>query len=346
MIHTSDIGTFLHHEPPIPVIDVRSPAEYTRGHIPGAINMPLFDDEERKIIGTIYKKTGREAAIEQGLVFAGKNLHTFVQKAKIVAPRKTVRIHCWRGGMRSESLAWLLSLAGFNVYVLKGGYKAYRRHIRNLWKEPLQLIVVSGKTGSGKTEILHLLQAKGYQILDLEGIARHRGSAFGALGEQPQPSTEQFENNLADALLRFDTGRPVYIEDESRTIGTVFLPDELFNTIQNSQVFVYDMPKKLRIKRLVIDYAGFPKQQLIDATEKIRKRIGGQHAKSAVEAIQRNDFVTAADIILTYYDKAYEFDLLHHDPSKIMVMQTSTADAQKNASLLLRATDQSQNPGI
>lgn len=308
--------------------------------------MPLFDDEERKIIGTIYKQTGREAAIEQGLVFSGKKLHAFVQKAKLLAPDKSVRMHCWRGGMRSESLAWLLSLAGFDVHVLKGGYKAYRRHIRNIWKEPLQLIVVSGKTGCGKTEILHLLQAKGYQTLDLEGMASHRGSAFGSLGEQRQPTTEQFENNLADALLRFDTSRHIYIEDESRTIGTVFLPDDLYNTIQDSQVIVIDMPKALRIKRLVKDYAGFPKQQLIDATDKIRKRIGGQHAKSAIEAIQRNDFETAVDVILTYYDKAYDFDLLHHDPSKIMTLQTSTADARKNASLLLQVTDLSHNPSI
>jgi tRNA 2-selenouridine synthase len=319
----------------LPVIDVRAPAEFSQGHIPGAINLPLFDDEERKQVGTAYKQQSREAAIMTGLDFAGSKLSRYVIQAKKIAPDKKILLHCWRGGMRSESMAWLLSLAGFEVFLLRGGYKAYRKSISNNWDNHPSMIVLSGKTGTGKTEVLHQMLEMDQQILDLEDVAHHKGSAFGGIGQLSQPTNEQFENDLGDAWMQLSSNKPVWTEDESRTIGTVFLPDKLFCRIIGSTVVYLEMPKYLRIQRLVNDYAGFPKNSLISSIEKIQRKLGGQHAKVAIDAIEKNDFETATDIILFYYDKSYGFNLLHRDPSMVHTIQTTTSDAKENAMLIL-----------
>ena len=335
MVHIINPGDLFELCKSLPVIDVRAPAEFLQGHIPGAINLPLFDDEERKCVGTTYKQQNREAAIMIGLDYAGSKLSHYVTQAKKIAPDKKILLHCWRGGMRSESMAWLLSLAGFEVFLLRGGYKAYRKAISNNWENRPPVIVLSGKTGTGKTEILHQMLEMDQQILDLEYVAHHKGSAFGGIDQPPQPTNEQFENDIGDAWLQLTHDKPVWIEDESRSIGTVFLPDKLFSRIIDSTVIYLEMPKSLRIQRLVNDYAGFPKMLLIDGVEKIQRKLGGQHAKAAIDAIETDDFDTAADIILYYYDKSYGYNLMHRDPSMIHTIQTKTSDAQENAMLIL-----------
>lgn len=336
MNHIIDPVDFFNLQASLPVIDVRAPSEYRQGHIPGAVNLPLFDDEERKHVGTVYKQQSREAAIMTGLDYAGRKLTYFVKQAKEIAPKQRILLHCWRGGMRSESMAWLLSTAGFEVFLLRGGYKAYRRAISNRWENHCPVIVLSGKTGTGKTEILfHMLQM-GQQILDLEHYAHHKGSAFGGIGQTSQPSNEQFENDLGNAWIKLSPKKPVWIEDESRTIGTVFLPDKLFTRIINSTVIYLEMPKELRIQRLVNDYAGFPKDLLVTGIEKIQRKLGGQHAKAAINAVNKDDFENAAAIILQYYDKSYGYNLLHRDPSSIHTIQINTTDAKENAQLILR----------
>ncbi len=319
----------------MPVLDVRSPAEYAQGHIPGALNMPLFTDDERKIVGTIYKQQSREDAIIKGLDFAGRKLADFVLQAKAHAPDYHIILYCWRGGMRSESMAWLLSLAGFEVYLLENGYKSFRRYISSIWEKADNLIVLSGKTGCGKTDILLSLKEKGCQVIDLEGIAHHRGSAFGSIGKPQQPTNEQFENVLALAWLQMNWQKPVWIEDESRRIGSVFLPEQLFLMKYKSMVIELNMPKYLRIQRLIADYAGYPKELLLKSIEKIQRKLGGQHAKAASEAIQSDNFETAVDIILTYYDKAYEYDILQHPTTNISRLETNTGNDRENAQLIL-----------
>jgi tRNA 2-selenouridine synthase len=319
----------------MPVVDVRSPAEYAQGHIPGALNMPLFTDEERKIVGTTYKQQGRKEAIVKGLDFAGRKLSGFVLQANTHAPDQNIILYCWRGGMRSESMAWLLSLAGFDVYLLENGYKAFRRYCFAIWEKADNLIVLSGKTGCGKTDILLSLKKSGCQVIDLEGLAGHRGSAFGAIGKPPQPTNEQFENLLALEWQQMDWQKPVWVEDESRRIGSVFLPEKLFQMKYKSMVIELDISKSIRIQRLIADYASYPKELLLKSTEKIERKLGGQHAKTASEAIQLDDFETAVDIILTYYDKAYEYDILQHHPNNIFKLEINTGNARENAQHIL-----------
>jgi tRNA 2-selenouridine synthase len=327
MIRIVDPAAFLELRHTLPAIDVRSPGEFSEGHIPKAVNMPLFDDEERSIVGTLYKNAGREAAILEGLGFAGKKMKDLVKQAWRIAPSRKVLVHCWRGGMRSESVAWLLSTAGFEVYLLQGGYKAYRKYIREEWARECQLVVLAGKTGAGKTEILQHIGQMGQQVLDLEKIACHKGSAFGAIGEKPQPTNEQFENNLADAWLSLDFLRPIWIEDESRFIGKVNIPEALFKRKQSSLTICVEMPVALRIDRLTKDYANYPKETLLQSLTNISRRIGGNMAKIAAEAIEKEDFFTAIAIVLTYYDKTYAFDLEKKEGAPIMVIETTTADA-------------------
>jgi len=331
MLQNLDFTRFKELRKILPVLDVRSEGEYAAGHMPGALNLPLFDDEERKIVGTIYRQTGKDEAVLQGLDFAGKKLTDYVRKSLQFAPQRSVLMHCWRGGMRSASLGWLLSLAGFDVHLLAGGYKAYRQFIRNEWLRDQEIIILSGKTGTGKTEILHHLQQSDQQIIDLEHFAHHKGSAFGSLGEIQQPTIEQFENDVADAWSAISASKPLWLEDESKAIGKIFIPDNLHKRMKNATVICLDVPKKLRIERLTKEYAGYPKEMLIHSILKINRRLGGQNAKMAVSAVEQDDFATAIDIVLHYYDKAYEYDLTLKLKDKLHFLPVSTADAGENA---------------
>ncbi len=335
MVNQVTVERFMELRKKFPVFDVRSPGEYTDGHIPGAYNLPLFDNEERRIIGTLYKKSGREAAVFEGLGIAGKKLQAYVKKALQLTKTKELLVHCWRGGMRSESMAWLLSAAGFRVHLLTGGYKTYRRYIRKIWVQKAELYVIAGKTGSGKTDILHAMKESGQQVLDLEKIACHKGSAFGAIGQQKQPTNEQFENLLADEWLHFDLQKPIWTEDESLHIGRVCLPDAFYLQKQGAKTILLDVPKSIRIERLKEDYASFPKELLIVSIEKITKRLGGQNAKKAIEAIWKDDFSAAIDIVLYYYDKTYSYDLEKKDREKIIRIECNTSDTQQIAKTIL-----------
>lgn len=330
MTHKAEPAVFLKMTQDYPILDVRSPAEFAAGHIPGAYNLPLFDDDERKVVGTLYKNSGREASILTGLDFVGPKMSGFLKQAWKIAPQRKLRIHCWRGGMRSESMAWLLSLACFEVHLLMRGYKAYRRFIREELSSDIPYLVLSGGTGSGKTEILKNLAKMDFQVLDLEGIARHKGSAFGAIGQQDQPTNEQFENELYEKWKTFDLKKPVWVEDESRAIGRVSIQEPLFLRLRKSKVIVLDMPPELRIQRLVAEYAGFPKEELIAGTNRILKNLGGDNAKKAIQAIENDDFVTAIGIVLFYYDKTYRFGIETRDSEQVSLLKTDTADTGIN----------------
>lgn len=289
------------------VLDVRSPGEYAQGHIPGAESFPLFTDEERAKVGTAYKQQGRDVAFTLGLRFVGPKMEGFVKTARRLANGRDVAVHCWRGGQRSGSMAWLLRSAGMNVVTLAGGYKAYRQEVLNGFERiRMKSIVVGGKTGSGKTKVIRALRDLGEQIIDLEAIAHHKGSAFGTIGEAPQPTVEQFENNLYTALCGIDPARRVWLENESRSIGRVFIPDAFWRQMKASPLVNIQIPDAARLQNLLDDYVGTDKQELIAAFMKIDKKLGGQHLKAALEALEQDDYATAAMIALKYYDKTYQ----------------------------------------
>ena len=291
------------------VIDVRSPGEYSQGHIPGAVNIPLFDNEERAMVGILYKNSGREAAVLKGLDLAGPKMAGYVKALNEISRPKEVLVHCWRGGMRSENMSWLFSQAGYHVFVLEGGYKTFRRYIRSCFEQNARLFVLGGLTGSGKTEILHALGNNHEQFIDLEQIACHKGSVFGAFGQKPQPTTEQFENDLFTTWSGFDLAKPIWIEDESRAIGNVNIPDPLFEQMNHPAIMVQiECSREARVRRLVKEYSQFEKEDLKEAILKIRDKLGDR-VKTACLALDAGGFNAVAEIVLDYYDKTYEHSI-------------------------------------
>lgn len=331
---------FLQESQTVSVIDVRSPAEYEHAHIPGAINVPLFNNEERAEVGTCYKKLGRDEAVRLGLKLIGPKLADFVEQADQIAPNRDVLVHCWRGGMRSGSFAWLLRTAGFQVRTLEGGYKAYRNHVLMAFEQPQNIVIVGGHTGSGKTDILKELATLGEQVIDLEAIAHHKGSSYGAIGQAPQPSSEHFENLLYHPWSQLDPTRRLWLEDESRHIGTCFIPLGIWQQMREaSEIIFVDVPKDIRIQRLVREYAGFGQEVLQQATERIKKRLGGQHYKAAIEALGLGDYAAVADISLNYYDKAYLYGIAQRDASKVVRLKVSEDKPQSTARQILELLD-------
>jgi tRNA 2-selenouridine synthase len=219
-----NIDEFFKLSSEIPIADVRSPSEFFQGHIPGAINIPLFDDNERAIVGTLYKNSGQKEAVLAGLEIAGNKMRILAEKGLNASQNKKIIVHCWRGGMRSASVAWLFETCGIKAFILNGGYKAYRTFIFDYFSKPLNLLILGGLTGSGKSVILQELEVQSFQVLKLETLANHKGSAFGNLGEPPQNSNEQFENDIFTTLRRFDPDKPIFVEDESRNIGRNIIP--------------------------------------------------------------------------------------------------------------------------
>lgn len=290
-----------------PILDVRTPAEYEQGHIPGAVNLPLFTNEERKIIGTIYKQQGKQPAILEALSIVGPKMQDYVKQGIKLSTTNTFLVHCWRGGMRSSSMAWFLETYGFKCILLKGGYKQYRRQVLESFNAKKNVIVLGGKTGSGKTLILHELEKQGEQIIDLEKLAHHKGSSFGALGEPVQNTQEQFENELAFKFSKIDAEKKCWVENESRKIGRNILPNGLYDLMLAANVATVNLPKVERINYLVEEYGKFPKEELISAIGRISKKLGGMQAKRAIEAIQQDDTKLAFEICLFYYDKTYSY---------------------------------------
>lgn len=307
MLRAMDMEAFLAPEEVIPIVDVRSPAEFTRGHIPGAVNLPLFSDEERARVGTLYKQQGRDAAVLEGLRHVGPRMADLVIQARQLAPHGRIGVHCWRGGERSASVAWLLDKAGFpEVRVLRGGYKMFRRHVLRSFEEERSWLVLGGHTGSGKTLVLRALRDAGQAVLDLEAAAHHKGSAFGGLGQPAQPSQEHFENVLWHHMRALPCDLPVWIEDESRMIGRVQIPDALYAHMRSAPLLFLEVPLHARVERLVAEYGGLPPEGLSAAIRAIEKRMGPQHARDALLALETGDLRKVANRLLAYYDKTYD----------------------------------------
>jgi tRNA 2-selenouridine synthase len=330
------IEEFLQLAQQHPVLDVRSPGEYTHAHIPGAISLPLFTDEERKVVGTAYKQQSKQDAIKIGLDYFGVKMRTMVEEVESIIgnmqlainkKRKATKqedtlpvancllLHCWRGGMRSAGVAWLLDLYGFKVFTLIGGYKAYRKWVQAQFENEYPFKIIGGFTGSGKTLVLNELSKQNKSIIDLEALANHKGSAFGALGEAPQPKQEMFENRLAEKLSEiseylkaFPSGgglEGAYIEDESQRIGNLQIPLPLWYTMRKSPVYFLDIPFEERLNYLTEEYGKFEKEKLVNAIIRIQKRLGGLDTKNAVNYLLENNHKECFRILLTYYDKYY-----------------------------------------
>lgn len=335
------IDEFLARPPGVPIIDVRTPDEFAAGHIPGAVNVPLFTNEERIEIGTAYKQEGRSRAVSLGLRRVGPRLEALAGRLLELSGRHDSRlhIHCWRGGMRSGSVAWLMeSTFGCRVATLKGGYKAFRRWVLDSFDIPREVRFVSGLTGSGKTEILKELADLGECMVDLEGLAHHKGSAFGQLGETPQPAQAQFENALALAWRATDPGRPVWLEDESRMIGKRVLPEPIWNLKLDARFDVIEIPDEERIAHLCEIYARFSPTELEAGVEAIRSRLGGGRAKAAIEALRGGDFAGTCRLVLSYYDRAYQACLAVHPPENITRHPFQKLDPRAIAAALIAST--------
>lgn len=302
-----------------PLIDVRSPSEYYKGHMPNSINIPLFDNDERSIIGTIYKEEGREQAVIEGLKFIEKkieflldNLFMNIDSYKTITDKTKnelfIRIYCSRGGMRSQSIAWLLEKFKLNLVTLSGGYKIYRRWVLNSFSKKLNIVVIGGKTGTGKTKLISLLEKYKYQTIDLEGFACHRGSTFGGLGMKEQPSNEQFENKIAEKLNSFSFSNNIFVEAESANIGKCKIPHEFFIQMKNSRRIEILRSESNRLDELIDTYSVYKKEELKESVLRIKKRLGPQRTKIALEAINNEKWELVCRSVLDYYDKCYEYE--------------------------------------
>jgi tRNA 2-selenouridine synthase len=358
------IEEFLQLAQEHPILDVRSPGEYTHAHIPGAISLPLFTDEERKVVGTAYKQQSKQTAIKIGLDYYGSKMRMIVERAEVIISNRQLAIskkqkatnskeplpiancllvHCWRGGMRSAGVAWLLDLYGFKVYTLMGGYKTYRKWVREQFEKDYPFNIIGGYTGSGKTLILHELVKEQKPVIDLEALANHKGSAFGAMGQLPQPTQEMFENLLAQELtncsrfLSGPTDNCIWLEDESQRIGNLQLPMPLWYTIRKKPVYFLDIPFEERLHYLTDEYGKFEKEKLVNAIIRIQKRLGGLETKNAISYLLENNHKECFRILLTYYDKYY-YNGLHSRENLSIILNkipSSSVDSKTNTQKIL-----------
>lgn len=322
------------------VLDVRSPGEYNHAHIPGAYSVPLFTDDERAVVGTAYKQQSREQAIKVGLDYFGPKMRKMVEEVEALCNKPTttnqqttnILVHCWRGGMRSAGVAWLLDLYGYKVYTLVGGYKAYRKWVRQQFEKEYNFKIIGGHTGSGKTLVLHQLAQQQHPVIDLEALANHKGSAFGAMGQQP--TQEMFENELAERLsvvsFKMTENTPshtnnhhlssnIYLEDESQRIGNLQIPMPLWYTMRKSPVYFLDVPFEERLNYITEEYSKTTKEKLVNAIIRIQKRLGGLDTKTAINYLLEDNYIESFRILLHYYDKWYQKGLYNRENAELLL---------------------------
>lgn len=336
MVNQIDIASLFHDSRQLPLFDVRTPAEFQKGHISNAINLPLFSNDERVVVGKIYKKESPKQALLKGLEFVGPKMRSLIETVEQKTDNKNIAVHCWRGGKRSRSVGWLLGMAGFEVHTIKGGYKAYRNYILDQFQQQrLDLIVLGGKTGCGKTKILHELAMAGEQVIDLEKLAHHKGSAFGFIGEASAPTVEQFENNLFEVIAGLNLHRRVWVENESRRIGKVLIPSGFWQKLKAAPLINIELPFEVRLKVSVENYTTNEKEELETAFYNIRKRLGGQSYQMALNHLAANDLAAAGSIALQYYDKQYQYMLEKNETAIIKYLTFKRDEPKKSAQHLI-----------
>lgn len=302
------------------VVDVRSPKEYVEATIPGSVNIPVFDNEERAEIGTIYKQLGTDEAKERGLELFSQKLPQFIAEfKKIDGP---IAVFCWRGGMRSKTAVTVLDLMGIHAKRLSGGIRSYRQWVvqeldKNNFKP--DLLVLNGYTGSGKTLLLKMLESEGYPVIDLEEMAGHRGSIFGQIGLEPS-NQKKFDSLLLTQLMRFQNEKYVFIEGESRRIGKVCIP-EYFNDKKEHgiQLFI-NLPIEVRVKNILEDYSPWENPtQFMEAFLLIKKHIHTPASKQIEIDLETGNFASAVKTLLeSYYDPKYEYSAKQYDEKQVM----------------------------
>ncbi len=314
----SSIEDLLKLNETLTLIDVRAPIEFEQGHIPNAINLPILNNDERKEVGTSYKQNGHEAAVILGYKLVGPNFYKIIKQAYKQFENKEIIIHCYRGGLRSRIMANLLSTAGFQVHLLQGGYKKFRHWTLEKLEVEYNFKVLGGYTGSGKTTILKEFASQNIQVLDLEKLANHRGSAFGNIGLPPQPTNEQFENLIAVELNKMNLKSPIWIEDESSMIGRCKVPTKIHGAIRNNQLYFLEIDLEQRVKNIIVDYGQFDKEILKEATNKLHKRLGDLRTREALQLLEENNISDWAKAMLIYYDKTYLFGVSKRESAKII----------------------------
>ncbi len=342
------------------LIDVRSPGEFNHARIPGAVSLPLFSDEERAEVGTAYKQKSRETAIKIGLDFFGPKMRKMVEEVESLVQKnpegngqRDVFVYCWRGGMRSGAVAWLLDFYGFNVFQLSGGYKSFRNRALQTFEQPYSFTVLGGYTGSGKTYLLEELRKRGEKVINLEAIASHKGSAFGNINMPPQPTQEMFENLLAMELenttgdigmLNHDSPR-LWLEDESQRIGDVNLPGSLWEQMRKSPVFFLEIPFEERLDHIVEEYGNCDPERIQNAIERIKQRLGGLETRNALQAWTEGEKKECFRILLRYYDKFYLKGLNNREAlDSLLTRIPCTTVSLENAGVLLPNTRQYEKP--
>jgi len=320
----------------LPLVDARSEGEFAQSHIPGAINIPILNNAERIQVGTLYKQAGPEKATLKGFELVGPRFHLIQREAIRNFPNKKVMLYCWRGGMRSQILSWLLTQVGFEVYRLAGGYKTYRTFTFNEVRKPYPLLVLGGKTGAAKTVLLQKLKEQGEQVVDLEGLANHKGSSFGAIGLPAQPTVEQFENLLAEQLRNIHPDQAIWVENESRRIGRIILPDPFYLQMTQSPRIEVEKSEVERIAHIASEYAHLDQEELLAAVLRLHKRLGGDRTNQALEAIRTGNSEIWITILLGYYDKTYSYDLERHEVSKTIHLNLEGLALEDQVHLLLK----------
>ena len=293
------------------IIDVRTPAEFAEDHIPGAINCPVFSDEERIIVGTLYKQVSPFEARKAGAAMVAMNIAHHLQTRFQDHPKSwRPLIYCWRGGQRSGAMSIILSQVGWAASKLEGGYKTYRREVLDqlgIMPQKLTFEVVCGPTGSGKSRLLSALAVEGRQVLDLEALARHRGSMLGRLPDQAQPSQKWFDTALLQAIQKLDAALPVYVEAESNKIGLITLPPALVAAMHQSECLLVETQMSARVDGLLEDYRHYLDNPdlLIEHMQNLHRFHGEKQLLRWTTLIQAGDFATMVEELLT----------LHYDPS-------------------------------
>jgi len=327
------------------IIDVRSPGEFEEDHLPGALNLPVLSDPERIEVGTLYT-TDQFQARRLGAAHISRNVaayldHQLADRDRSWAPL----IYCWRGGMRSRSMAVILRSIGWRARVLEGGYKAWRNFLRAdlaslLGTPTLNFHVLGGLTGSGKTRLLHTLQQAGAQVLDLEGLANHRGSLLGVVGEQP--SQKRFESGIYQALLACDLTNPIFLEAESNRIGTVHIPSALWQRLPEGRVHEVTMPLEARAAYLLEDYQHFPldPDHLTDLLNVLRRIRGNEQVNAWQEQIKQGDWLGfVRSILLHHYDLAYrrpgKEGSVYQAPSNLIALPDASPESLRSAATRL-----------
>lgn len=319
-----------------PCFDVRSPLEFSDSAIPEAYSLPLLNNEHRKAIGICYKQKGKEAAIALGYQLINPISYTFIEGVEKITDQKSVKLYCARGGLRSNKMAEFLSANGYQVAVLKGGYKAYRNHVLQHISRFKNIMILAGNTGCNKTGLLETLQQNGEQVLNLERLANHKGSAFGAIGEAAQPSNAQFSNLIFEALRPYHPEKRLWVESESISIGRIAIPYELWTNMQKANGIEIVLPFAERIQFIVKSYGQFDLNTLANAIQKLGKRLGLETTAKLCELTLNNQLYPVVERLLQYYDSRYENSKHKKNCQNYVKFELQSTHAPTNCQLLLQ----------